>query len=142
MLLLLWTTPTYRSRSFLFPPLLLCSYKSYYKVLHNVHKRLVRAIPSLPARMMFHSYLGYFTHRRSLVFAYLFLYATLYIQFSMYNRCINCIINSKKVNAVYFAIHPLPTEDRRFLAHGVLKKLYYLEFYWKNSWHLKFSMIY
>ena len=39
----------------------------------------------------------------------------------MYNRCINCIINSKKVNAVYFAIHPLPTEDRRFLAHGVLK---------------------
>ena len=47
----------------------------------------------------------------------------------MYNRCINCIINSKKVNAVYFAIHPLPTEDRRFLAHGVLKIGDYNTFY-------------
>ena len=24
---------------------------------------------------------------------------------------------------MYFAIHPLPTEDRRFLAHGVLNKI-------------------
>ena len=29
----------------------------------------------------------------------------------------------EKINAVFFAIHPPPIEDWRFLAHGVLKRM-------------------
>ena len=29
----------------------------------------------------------------------------------------------EKINAVFFAIHPPPIEDRGFLAHGVLKEV-------------------